>query len=49
MDQSPLIVPIEQLAPREEREEMFEALNQLLRGYRETLESTGGCCWRSSI
>ncbi len=38
VDQSPLIVPIEQLAPGEERDEMFEALHQLLRGYRETLE-----------
>jgi uncharacterized protein (DUF2252 family) len=38
VDQSPLIVPIEQLAPGDEREEMFQALHQLLRGYRETLE-----------
>jgi uncharacterized protein (DUF2252 family) len=38
VDQSPLIVPIEQLAPGQERDEMFEALHQLLRGYRETLE-----------
>jgi uncharacterized protein (DUF2252 family) len=38
VDQSPLIVPIEQLAPGQERDEMFEALQQLLRGYRETLE-----------
>ena len=38
VDQSPLIVPIEQLAPGEEREEMFEALRELMRGYRETLE-----------
>ena len=38
VDQSPLIVPIEQLAPGEERDEMFEGLHQLLRGYRETLE-----------
>ena len=38
VDQSPLIVPIEQLAPGDERDEMFEALHQLLRGYRETLE-----------
>ena len=37
-DQSPLIVPIEQLAQGRERDEMFEALRQLLRGYRETLE-----------
>jgi uncharacterized protein (DUF2252 family) len=38
VDQSPLIVPIEQLAPGQERDEMFEALHQLLRGYRRTLE-----------
>jgi uncharacterized protein (DUF2252 family) len=38
VDQSPLIVPIGQLAPGEEREDMFEALHQVLRGYRETLE-----------
>ena len=38
VDQSPLIVPIEQLAPGDERNEMFEALRELLRGYRETLE-----------
>ena len=29
VDQSPLIVPIEQLAPGDEREEMFEALREL--------------------
>ena len=38
VDQSPLIVPIEQLAQGTERDEMFEALRQLLRDYRETLE-----------
>ena len=38
VDQSPLIVPIEQLAAGDERDEMFEALRQLMRGYRETLE-----------
>ena len=38
VDQSPLIVPIEQLAAGAERGEMFEALHQLLRAYRETLE-----------
>jgi uncharacterized protein (DUF2252 family) len=38
VDQSPLIVPIEQLAPGQERDEMFEPLHQLLRGYRQTLE-----------
>ena len=39
VDQPPLIVPIEQLAPGEEREELFERLRLILRGYRETLES----------
>jgi uncharacterized protein (DUF2252 family) len=34
----PLIVPIEQLAPGEDRDELFERLHELLRGYRETLE-----------
>ena len=38
VDQSPLIVPIEQLAPGDERGEMFEGLRELMRGYRETLE-----------
>jgi uncharacterized protein (DUF2252 family) len=38
VDQSPLIVPIEQLAPGDERAEMFEALRELVRDYRETLE-----------
>ena len=38
VDQSPLIVPIEQLAPGDKREEMFEELRELMRGYRETLE-----------
>ena len=38
VDQSPLIVPIEQLAQGRERGEMFEWLHQLLRRYRETLE-----------
>jgi uncharacterized protein (DUF2252 family) len=38
VDQSPLIVPIEQLAQGTERDEMFEALRQLVRGYRESLE-----------
>jgi uncharacterized protein (DUF2252 family) len=37
VDQSPLIVPIEQLAPGEERDELFEGLHELLRGYRDTL------------
>jgi uncharacterized protein (DUF2252 family) len=38
IDQSPLIVPIDVLAQGHEREQVFEALHQLLRGYRETLE-----------
>jgi uncharacterized protein (DUF2252 family) len=37
VNQSPLIVPIEQLAPGQGRDAMFEALQQLLRGYRDTL------------
>jgi uncharacterized protein (DUF2252 family) len=38
IDQPPLIVPIEQLSPGEDRDELFERLRELLRGYRETLE-----------
>ncbi len=38
VDQSPLIVPIEQLAPGGERDEMFEALRGLMRGFRDSLE-----------
>jgi uncharacterized protein (DUF2252 family) len=38
VDQSPLIVPIEQLAPGHEREKMFEVLHQMLRRYRDTLD-----------
>jgi uncharacterized protein (DUF2252 family) len=38
IDQSPLIVPIEQLAPGAARDEMFDGLRDLMRGYRETLE-----------
>ena len=38
IDQPPLILPIEQLAPGEDRHELFERLHDLLRGYRETLE-----------
>ena len=38
VDQSPLIVPIERLAPGHKRDEMFEALHELLRAYRDTLE-----------
>jgi uncharacterized protein (DUF2252 family) len=38
VDQSPLIVPIEQLAEGHGRGEMFEELHELLRRYRRTLE-----------
>ena len=38
VDQSPLIVPIEQLAQGQARERLFDELHQLLRGYRDTLE-----------
>ena len=38
VDESPLIVPIHQLAAGREREELFEVLHQLLRGYRNSLE-----------
>jgi uncharacterized protein (DUF2252 family) len=38
VDQSPLIVPIDQLAPGEERDQLFEALHLLMRRYRDTLE-----------
>ena len=38
VDESPLIVPIEQLAPGDGREEMFDRLRELMRAYRETLE-----------
>ena len=38
VDQSPLIVPIEQLATGRDRDEMFEWLHELLRDYRQTLE-----------
>jgi uncharacterized protein (DUF2252 family) len=37
VDQSPLIVPIDRLADSE-RDELFEGLHELLRGYRDTLE-----------
>jgi uncharacterized protein (DUF2252 family) len=37
VDESPLIVPIEQLAEGQKREELFDELHQLLRAYRETL------------
>jgi uncharacterized protein (DUF2252 family) len=37
VDQSPLIVPIDQLVSGRERDEMFEELHQLLREYRSTL------------
>jgi uncharacterized protein (DUF2252 family) len=38
VDQSPLIVPIDQLVSGSERDELFEGLHQLLRAYRDTLE-----------
>jgi uncharacterized protein (DUF2252 family) len=38
VDQSPLIVPISELAGERGRDEVFEGLHQLLRGYRNTLE-----------
>jgi uncharacterized protein (DUF2252 family) len=38
VDESPLIVPIEQLAQGHERDEVVEQLHQLLRDYRGTLE-----------
>jgi uncharacterized protein (DUF2252 family) len=38
VDESPLIVPIDQLAHGEDRDQLFESLHQLLREYRESLE-----------
>jgi uncharacterized protein (DUF2252 family) len=38
VDQSPLIIPISQLAPLE-RDELYDGLRRLLGGYRDTLES----------
>jgi uncharacterized protein (DUF2252 family) len=38
VDESPLIVPIDQLASGQKREELFDELHQLLRAFRETLE-----------
>jgi uncharacterized protein (DUF2252 family) len=38
VDQSPLIVPLEQLAASGQRDEIVEGLHQLLHDYRETLE-----------
>ena len=38
VDQSPLIVPIDQLVAGQGRDEMFDALRQLMRSYRATLE-----------
>jgi uncharacterized protein (DUF2252 family) len=38
VDESPLIVPIDQLAAGRQRDEIFEQLHQLLRQYRNTLE-----------
>jgi uncharacterized protein (DUF2252 family) len=39
LDQPPVIVPIDQLAPGEDRDELFERLHEVLRGYRESLGS----------
>jgi uncharacterized protein (DUF2252 family) len=38
IDQPPLIVPIEQLSPGEDRDELFERLREVLRGYIATLD-----------
>jgi uncharacterized protein (DUF2252 family) len=38
VDESPLIVPIDQLAKDEGRAELFDSLHRLLRGYRDSLE-----------
>jgi uncharacterized protein (DUF2252 family) len=38
VDESPLIVPLDKLATGRQREELFEELRGLMRGYRETLE-----------
>jgi uncharacterized protein (DUF2252 family) len=37
-DQSPLIIPLDQLVSEEERDEMYEGLHAILRDYRATLE-----------
>ena len=37
VDQSPLIVPVDRMAPGAQREELLEAVHQLLRRYRATL------------
>ena len=38
IDQSPLIVPIDQLAQGTDRDELYESLRELLRSYRDSLE-----------
>jgi uncharacterized protein (DUF2252 family) len=38
VDQSPLIVPLDQLADGDQRDQMYEGLHELLRSYRSTLE-----------
>ena len=38
VDQSPLIVPLAQLAPGGERDQLLETLRALMRGYRDSLE-----------
>ena len=45
VDQSPLIVPMQQLAAGHERDELFEVLHRLLRRYRDTL----GCDRRALL
>jgi hypothetical protein len=48
LDQPPLIVPIDQLAPGDDRDELFERLHEVLRGYRESLGPSGAGCRSSS-
>jgi uncharacterized protein (DUF2252 family) len=38
VDQSPLIVPLSQLAPEGERDQLLETLRALIRGYRDSLD-----------
>ena len=48
VDESPLVVPLSVLAPGEVGVQIFGRLHELMRAYRDTLESTVACCWRSS-
>ena len=48
VDQSPLIVPLSQLAPGGERDALLETLRGLVRVYRESLDYEGGSCSSSS-